>query len=102
MIRQPPTSTLLPFPTPFRSPLPLHIFEPQYKEMVKNCFEEKSEFGMLLSLPKGIAQDRKSTRLNSSHGYVSYAAFCLTKKILFRPASSCIMFLLRSATRLHL
>ena len=37
------------------APLPLHIFEPQYKEMVKNCFEEKSEFGMLLSLPKGIA-----------------------------------------------
>lgn len=37
------------------APLPLHIFEPRYKEMVKNCLEEKSEFGMLLSLPKGIA-----------------------------------------------
>jgi Lon protease-like protein len=38
------------------APLPLHIFEPRYKEMVKACLEEKSEFGMLLSLPKGVAR----------------------------------------------
>src|SRR6266446_4171809 len=36
--------------------LPLHIFEPRYREMVKTCLEEKSEFGMLLSLPKGLAR----------------------------------------------
>ena len=36
--------------------LPLHIFEPRYREMVKNCLEEKSEFGMLLALPKGVAK----------------------------------------------
>jgi len=36
--------------------LPLHIFEPRYREMVKNCLKEKSEFGMLLSLPKGVAR----------------------------------------------
>jgi Lon protease-like protein len=36
--------------------LPLHIFEPRYRDMVKNCLEEKSEFGMLLSLPKGVAR----------------------------------------------
>src|SRR3989304_1160500 len=30
--------------------------------------------------PKRLGQDRKSTRLNSSHGYISYAAFCLKKK----------------------
>jgi Lon protease-like protein len=36
--------------------LPLHIFEPRYREMVKNCLEEKSEFGILLSLPKGVAR----------------------------------------------
>jgi len=34
----------------------LHIFEPRYREMVKTCLEEKSEFGMLLSLPKGLAR----------------------------------------------
>jgi|SRR5271165_2063615 len=36
--------------------LPLHIFEPRYREMVKTCLEQKSEFGMLLSLPKGLAR----------------------------------------------
>jgi len=36
--------------------LPLHIFEPRYREMVKSCLKEKSEFGMLLSLPKGVAR----------------------------------------------
>ena len=36
--------------------LPLHIFEPRYREMVKTCIDEKSEFGMLLSLPKGLAR----------------------------------------------
>src|SRR2546422_948785 len=30
--------------------------------------------------PKGVIEDRKSTRLNSSHGYISYAVFCLKKK----------------------
>jgi ATP-dependent Lon protease len=36
--------------------LPLHIFEPRYREMVKACLAQKSEFGMLLSLPKGLAR----------------------------------------------
>src|SRR2546422_7923728 len=31
-------------------------------------------------VPPGLARDRKSTRLNSSHGYISYAVFCLKKK----------------------
>ena len=38
------------------APLPLHIFEPRYRQMVKQCLEEKSEFGMLLSLPNGVAR----------------------------------------------
>src|SRR5260370_9294618 len=36
--------------------LPLHIFERRYRAMVKSCLEEKSEFGMLLSLDKGVAR----------------------------------------------
>ena len=36
--------------------LPLHIFEPRYRQMVKTCLEEKSEFGMLLSFPNGLAR----------------------------------------------
>jgi Lon protease-like protein len=38
------------------APLPLHIFEPRYRQMVKDCLEEKTEFGMLLALPKGVAR----------------------------------------------
>ncbi|HMD41326.1 MAG TPA: LON peptidase substrate-binding domain-containing protein [Candidatus Acidoferrum sp.] len=36
--------------------LPLHIFEPRYLEMVNRCLKDKSEFGMLLALPKGVAR----------------------------------------------
>src|SRR2546422_983532 len=36
-----------------------------------------------------ITSDRKSTRLNSSHGYISYAVFCLKKKKLEHPRSKC-------------
>jgi ATP-dependent Lon protease len=36
--------------------LPLHIFEPRYRQMVSRCLDEKSEFGMLLSLPKGLVR----------------------------------------------
>jgi Lon protease-like protein len=34
--------------------LPLHIFEPRYRDMVKTCLRQKSEFGILLSLPNGL------------------------------------------------
>ena|SRR5579859_572693 len=36
--------------------LPLHIFEPRYLEMVNRCLKEKSEFGVLLALPKGVVR----------------------------------------------
>jgi len=36
--------------------LPLHIFEPRYRQMVKTCVQKKCEFGMLLSLPKGLTR----------------------------------------------
>jgi ATP-dependent Lon protease len=36
--------------------LPLHIFEPRYRQMIRRCLDEKSEFGLLLSLPKGIVR----------------------------------------------
>jgi len=42
------------------APLPLHIFEPRYKEMVKDCLEEESEFGMLLALPKAVFGEQKA------------------------------------------
>jgi Lon protease-like protein len=36
--------------------LPLHIFEPRYRQMVQRCIETKSEFGMLLALPSGVVR----------------------------------------------
>lgn len=36
--------------------LPLHIFEPRYREMVKQCLEEKSKFGVLLALSEGVVR----------------------------------------------
>lgn len=36
--------------------LPLHIFEPRYRQMVEQCVDDKTEFGMLLSLPKGVVR----------------------------------------------
>ncbi len=36
--------------------LPLHIFEPRYRQMVRHCLDEKREFGVLLALPKGIVR----------------------------------------------
>ena len=36
--------------------LPLHIFEPRYRQMVRRCVDKKTEFGVLLALPKGIVR----------------------------------------------
>src|SRR2546429_1731781 len=69
MIRRPPRSTLFPYTTLFRS----HGGKGRF--MVSS----KDSGGHDMSCPSCI-QDRKSTRLNSSHGYISYAVFCLKKK----------------------
>src|SRR2546422_1332135 len=69
MIRRPPRSTLFPYTTLFRSLRGKAIAAPRPKR------------GSILDLYKvQIRRDRKSTRLNSSHGYISYAVFCLKKK----------------------
>jgi ATP-dependent Lon protease len=36
--------------------LPLHIFEPRYRQMIRQCLDSKTEFGLLLSLPRGIVR----------------------------------------------
>src|SRR5438270_8957023 len=84
MIRRPPRSTLFPYTTLFRS----------YRAL-----EEMLESGLVAEAPRGTSrrpkyyritpqgrrvlkreQDRKSTRLHSSHSQISYAVFCLKKK----------------------
>src|SRR2546429_2471090 len=68
MIRRPPRSTLFPYTTLFRS----HLRGGQL--CAAECVNSPGEF---MAARKA---DRKSTRLNSSHGYISYAVFCLKKK----------------------
>src|SRR2546429_5953142 len=68
MIRRPPRSTLFPYTTLFRSFIIL---------LVALLPVTRAIVGTTLGT---WAADRKSTRLNSSHGYISYAVFCLKKK----------------------
>src|SRR5687768_17726941 len=84
MIRRPPRSTLFPYTTLFRSTAMTRGEGGDYRGR-KNCgcgaASQPSARLYRLSgtgVPKCL--DRKSTRLNSSHGYISYAVFCLKKK----------------------
>src|SRR5258707_15206401 len=73
MIRRPPRSTLFPYTTLFRS---LHR---QPLGCACGLAGGRSERGRA-SCRGALHQDRKSTRLNSSHANISYAVFCLKKK----------------------
>src|SRR5438105_5874347 len=83
MRRRPPRSTLFPYTTLFRSrsgpSLPSSIM--QFIDILKRCKGQtvlinNNEERLLVDV-----EDRKSTRLNSSHEWISYAVFCLKKKI---------------------
>src|SRR2546422_5666684 len=79
MIRRPPRSTLFPYTTLFRSKLPGD--QVALGEAQVSGGPIKQRVGPIpQSIPNDLKGDRKSTRLNSSHGYISYAVFCLKKK----------------------
>src|SRR2546429_6890393 len=99
MIRRPPKPTLFPYPTLFRSalagllaaaivPLPRAVLsvngfdtssdEAYLKHLYIPGLRRAGDMQTAASHVRG--EDRKSTRLNSSHGYISYAVFCLKKK----------------------
>src|SRR2546422_3223026 len=92
MIRRPPRSTLFPYTTLFRSHR-LAVFTGRLRweaHLTLNRFCSEL-FDPIVGSddvihtkphPEGLLRirDRKSTRLNSSHGYISYAVFCLKKK----------------------
>src|SRR5947199_5091732 len=98
MIRQPPRSTLFPYTTLFRSQWERNLSHGRHASMVYQSLErdargqrgsaylEFRSFGTgerqetLLGVGLPLMQDRKSTRLNSSHLGISYAVFCLKKK----------------------
>src|SRR2546429_3840373 len=85
MIRRPPRSTLFPYTTLFRSRSDTEVVavdEVQFLDdgivAAANDFADRGVRVMLAGIDMDL--DRKSTRLNSSHGYISYAVFCLKKK----------------------
>src|SRR2546422_4226056 len=75
MIRRPPRSTLFPYTTLFRSVV--MRYGENALRVIDGVKQRIAEIAA--ALPAGV-RDRKSTRLNSSHGYISYAVFCLKKK----------------------
>src|SRR5688572_31984369 len=72
MIRRPPRSTLFPYTTLFRSGFLFLVKGGFYLRMVTGRGRRAEG--------AGADEDRKSTRLNSSHSQISYAVFCLKKK----------------------
>src|SRR2546422_8109443 len=70
MIRRPPRSTLFPYTTLFRPRDVVALVERHTRQYPRHLRLDR----------RRLARDRKSTRLNSSHGYISYAVFCLKKK----------------------
>src|SRR2546429_1311650 len=86
MIRRPPRSTLFPYTTLFRSSVALlhmaHTLYPgiDFRTAVLMRIFQTSGIAFLFVPINSEREDRKSTRLNSSHGYISYAVFCLKKK----------------------
>src|SRR3712207_8950972 len=91
MLRRPPRSTLFPYTTLFRSGFGAHIL---YYDPRQASSETERRLGVtyapldVLTSRSDIVSlhlplDRKSTRMNSSHANISYAVFCLKKKIIF-------------------
>src|SRR5258707_2792251 len=79
MIRRPPRSTLFPYTTLFRS-RKLHQAKARAGE--HGTLEGWQFLDKVVDVDQSpIGRDRKSTRLNSSHANISYAVFCLKKKI---------------------
>src|SRR2546429_1320715 len=96
MIRRPPRSTLFPYTTLFRSTrwrgregiLVFYIFSTLTCAPIAQMSDDRP--------PRLAHRDRKSTRLNSSHGYISYAVFCLKKKKTDRLVSPPLLQIMRN------
>src|SRR5687768_17937768 len=89
MIRRPPRSTLFPYTTLFRSDRARPAVRDEHRQCIRMPRSDVNEMDVeAIDLRDELRErvqrrfhlDRKSTRLNSSHGYISYAVFCLKKK----------------------
>src|SRR3712207_8627148 len=98
MIRRPPRSTLFPYTTLFRSRvvvmvISIHVFAqdlPDLLDRIEVVRVAADLVGAAGAVDLGLdnaRQDRKSTRLNSSHTNISYAVFCLKKKNIDREST---------------
>src|SRR3712207_8476630 len=102
MIRRPPRSTLFPFTALFRSRGRVRARGAPDRRLVDadhlvdllealDALERAYPAGRAIQpRARGGQQDRKSTRLNSSHANISYAVFCLKKKNKYRAGGGCI------------
>src|SRR3712207_8202584 len=86
MIRRPPRSTLFPYTTLFRSRYSLENLDSDHAKAyaaleshIRKLSETEPLFVSAI-IYRRKEEDRKSTRLNSSHANISYAVFCLKKK----------------------
>src|SRR5438552_18646070 len=77
IVRRPPRSTLFPYTTLFRSRFGLHEDAGRTEPALGGSRRHEAARPLLALLG---GEDRKSTRLNSSHQIISYAVFCLKKK----------------------
>src|SRR5256886_6646359 len=99
MIRRPPRSTLFPYTTLFRSRLDdvLALLQGRHleaedgaaiffgdRDVLRHVYQAARQVARVRGLQRRVGEDRKSTRLNSSHSQISYAVFCLKKKIIMR------------------
>src|SRR2546427_7827471 len=88
MIRRPPRSTLFPYTTLFRSTFVDAGAGPGAPAAQRFPVQPHRPPVVHVARPEALAQDRKSTRLNSSHSQISYAVFCLKKKTTSTPYST--------------
>src|SRR2546422_4180497 len=80
MIRRPPRSTLFPYTTLFRSRRSPVLWRSSLRVVPRAPSAGPRARPATPDRRSSSSRDRKSTRLNSSHGYISYAVFCLKKK----------------------
>src|SRR3712207_8046077 len=64
------------------------VLEESFRNVLAKIFGSDENFDVIVNPDKGDFEDRKSTRLNSSHANISYAVFCLKKKTMLRQRSS--------------
>src|SRR5438309_6312314 len=86
MLPRPPRSPLFPYTTLFRSHLPIGVAPMSYRAYVDGplAIIDRVDHAIVTNANTPEVIDRKSTRLNSSHSSISYAVFCLKKKIRVR------------------